>query len=89
MDVRVLSQSLVEVEADGLVVGVPTDARALPSRLAALDKRAGGQIKAVLGTVHHFLPTRSMRNPAGMIMAKTIIPDTVKSIPICVGAKFK
>ncbi|HSE93192.1 MAG TPA: leucyl aminopeptidase [Methylomirabilota bacterium] len=48
MDVRVLARSLVEVEADALVVGVPTDAGALPSRLAALDKRAGGQIKAVL-----------------------------------------
>lgn len=48
MNVRVLSQPLVEVEADALVVGVPADAKALPSRLAALDKRAGGQIKAVL-----------------------------------------
>src|SRR5499426_196143 len=48
MNVRVLSQPLAEVEADALVVGIPADAKALPSRLAALDKRAGGQIKAVL-----------------------------------------
>ncbi len=48
MNVRVLSQPLAEVEADALIVGVPTGSRTLPARLAALDKRAGGQIKAVL-----------------------------------------
>jgi len=48
MDVRVISQPLVEVEADALVVGLSADARGLPPRLAALDKRAGGQLKAVL-----------------------------------------
>jgi leucyl aminopeptidase len=48
MNIRVMSQPLVDVDADALVVGVPAEAKALPPRLAALDRRAGGQITAVL-----------------------------------------
>jgi leucyl aminopeptidase len=48
MNLQVLVKPLVDVEADALVVGVPAGAKALPARLAALDKRAGGVLKRVL-----------------------------------------
>jgi leucyl aminopeptidase len=48
MDIQVLARPLVDVEADALVVGVPADAKTLPPRLAALDKRAEGMLRAVL-----------------------------------------
>ncbi len=48
MNLQVLAKPLVEVEADALVVGVPADAKTLPPRVAALDKRAGGLLKSVL-----------------------------------------
>jgi leucyl aminopeptidase len=48
MNLQVLAKPLVDVEADALVVGVHADAKALPTRLAALDKRAGGVLKRVL-----------------------------------------
>jgi leucyl aminopeptidase len=46
--VRVVSAAPAEVKADAVVVGLPADAGALPPRLAALDRRAGGRLKAVL-----------------------------------------
>jgi leucyl aminopeptidase len=48
MNLQVLAKPLVDVEADALVVGLYTEAKALPARLAALDKRAGGVLKRVL-----------------------------------------
>jgi leucyl aminopeptidase len=48
MNVQVLSRPLGEIRTDALVVGLPADSRGLPPRLAALDRRAGGQLKAVL-----------------------------------------
>jgi leucyl aminopeptidase len=48
MKVDVLGKPLGEVQADALVVGLPAGLKALPARLAELDRRAGGQIKAVL-----------------------------------------
>ena len=48
MKVRVLAQPLAEVKADALVVGLAAGATGLPGRLAPLDRRAGGLIKAVL-----------------------------------------
>ena len=43
-----LARPLVEAEADALVVGLHAEAKALPTGLAALDRRAEGQLKAVL-----------------------------------------
>jgi leucyl aminopeptidase len=48
MTVDVVARPLAEVEADALVVGLTAGPTALPPRLAALDRRVGGQLKAVL-----------------------------------------
>jgi leucyl aminopeptidase len=48
MNVQVLARPLTEVKADALVVGLPAEVKALPLRLAALDRRAGGLLKNVL-----------------------------------------
>jgi leucyl aminopeptidase len=48
MTVDVVARPLAEVEADALVVGLMAGPTALPPRLAALDRRVGGQLKAVL-----------------------------------------
>jgi leucyl aminopeptidase len=48
MKVRVVATPLGEAEVDALIVGLRAEAKALPAGLAALDRRAQGQIKAVL-----------------------------------------
>jgi leucyl aminopeptidase len=48
MKVEVVARALSEVQADALVVGLPSGLKALPERLAALDQLTGGQVKAVL-----------------------------------------
>lgn len=48
LNVRVVSASPAEVRADAVVVGLPADGGARPPALAALDRRTGGRIKAVL-----------------------------------------
>jgi leucyl aminopeptidase len=48
VNIQVQAQPLTEVKADALVVGLSADSRGLPPRLAGLDRRAGGQLKAVL-----------------------------------------
>ena len=48
MDIQLLAKPLVEIEADALVVGLGAERKTLPGKLAALDKRAGGMVKAVL-----------------------------------------
>ena len=48
MKIRVVAQALAEVKADALVVGLSAGSKALPARLAPLDRRAGGLVKTVL-----------------------------------------
>jgi leucyl aminopeptidase len=48
MNVHVVAKPLTEVKADALVVGLPAELKALPPRLAALDRQAGGLLKSVL-----------------------------------------
>jgi leucyl aminopeptidase len=48
MNVHVVAKPLTEVQADALVVGLPAELKALPPRLAALDKQVGGLLKGVL-----------------------------------------
>ena len=48
MKVTVVRQSADGVAADALVVGLHAEETRWPPSLAALDRRAGGQIKAIL-----------------------------------------
>jgi ADP-ribose pyrophosphatase YjhB (NUDIX family) len=48
MKVEVVAESLGQVKADALVVGVSADDKKLSPVLAALDRQAGGRISAVL-----------------------------------------
>jgi leucyl aminopeptidase len=48
VNVQIQAQPLSDARADALVVGLSSDSRGLPPRLAALDRRTGGQLKAVL-----------------------------------------
>jgi leucyl aminopeptidase len=48
MKVQVVTTPLADVKVDALVVGLPGGNGGMPSRLAALDRKAGGQLKAVL-----------------------------------------
>ncbi len=48
LNVRVVAASPAEVRADAVVVGLPADGGARPPALAALDRRTGGRIRAVL-----------------------------------------
>jgi len=81
VNVRVLAQPLPEVAADAIVTGVVAGAKALPSGLAALDRRAGGRIRAALEVerfqakpgnvthVHLAPATRGSRaTPAGLVV---------------------
>ncbi len=48
MKVHAQAKPLVDVAADALIVGMPAGQKALPPRLALLDRRAGGHLAAVL-----------------------------------------
>jgi leucyl aminopeptidase len=48
MKIQVVTTPIAEVKADALIVGLPAGNGALPPRLAALDRKADGQVKAVL-----------------------------------------